>query len=489
MNPATSIRTKQIAHWLRRLLPAALAVAAVLGGALAGALATRLSVQFTALILGGLVVILLLFSRPEYAILLILVASSSIFDPRQVPSISVGFTFSAVEVLLILLLGLVVAQSLGDRGRPYVQTPLDLPIALFFLATFLSLENAVLNLGTNVDVLEYRWRIMFNYLLFFAVTNLVRTRRQLLRLVVGLLTLATIVAVMMLAQQAVGTSVVILPGRVETAGVFEDAFSGVTRILPPGQSLILVMLLPALVLLITRRPLDRTGWLLSLSVALLLTALAFTFNRNMWAGTAVALAGLFLVSTPAQRKRLVQFLVVLALLAAIAIPLANLYAPHVGQIFDALYIRAASLFSGERVAHSASWQWRLMENRHAWAQIQRHPWLGIGPGNHYRPRIRLGGDETTGYMHNTYLFVLMDFGLAGFVPLLWFSLLFLIRGYRRWALIRDPTWQAVALGLTLAYIPLLVAGIAAPVFMDWFWTPVVGVVLGVNEVIYRLEGV
>jgi len=471
--------------FLRRLLLASLGVAAVLGGAVAGALATLLPLQVAVLTLSGLVAFFILFSWPEYAILLVLVASSSVFDLKQVPNISIGFTFSAIEILLILLLGLVVAQSLGDRERRYVKTPLDLPLILFFLATFLSLENAVLNLGANIDALEYQWRTMFNYLVFFAVTNLIRTRRQLLRLVTGLFILATIVAVMMLAQQAVGTSVVILPGRVETAGVFEGEFVGVTRILPPGQSLILVMLMPALILLITRQRLGWIGWLLVFSVVLLLAALAFTFNRNMWVGTTVAMGALFLVSTQGQRKNLILFLGALALLVAIAVPITNLYIPHVGRLFEALYIRAASLFTGDRVQYSSSWQWRLMENQHAWQKIQQYPLLGIGPGNDYRPRVRLGGDETTGYMHNTYLFILMDFGLMGFVPFVWFSALFLLRGYRRWATVRDPTLRAIVLGFTLAYVPMLVAGIAAPVFMAWFWTPVVGVMLGINEVIYR----
>ena len=222
---------------VRPLALPALAVVAIALGAVSGLLATKLSLAVAMLALGGLAVILSTFSRPEFVILLMLVASSSIFAQNQIPTISVGFAFSAIELCLIFLLGLVVVQALGDKKNPFVKTPLNLPIALFFLASFVSLLNSVLNLGTDVDLLEYQWRILFNYLVFFAVTNLVRTRRQLMTLVVGMFVIATVVAVMMIVQQALGDSVVILPGKVGTAGVFESDFAGVTRVLPPGQSL------------------------------------------------------------------------------------------------------------------------------------------------------------------------------------------------------------------------------------------------------------
>ncbi|MCP4536929.1 MAG: O-antigen ligase family protein [Chloroflexi bacterium] len=465
-----------------------LAVVVVVLGISAGFLATKLSLSTMMLVLGGLAVLFFSFSRPEFVILLTLVASSSIFALNQIPTINVGFAFSSIELCLIFLLGLVVIQALGNKENPFVTTPLNLPIALFFGASFISLLNAVLSLGADIDQLEYQWRILFNYLAFFTVTNLIRTRDQLMTLVVGMFVIATVVGILMIAQQAVGTSVTILPGRVETAGVGDTDFSGVTRILPPGQSMIQVMFMPAFILFVFHNHLGRARGLVFGAVLALSAALAFTFNRSTWAGMAASIAVVFWFSNKNQRKNLFLFLCIIMVFGAIAIPLLGMYFPQLNDIFGALYIRAMSLFTGDEVKYSSSWQWRVMENEYALKVIKQHPLLGIGPGNNYRPRVRLGGDSNTGYMHNAYFFILMDLGLVGFIPFVWFSVLFMVRAYRLWSTIRDKTFMSVALGFCLSYITVLIASTASPMFMDWFWTPVLGVMLGVNEVIYRLNG-
>jgi len=471
---------------LQPLAVPALAGATLALGAAAAMLATKLPLEMTLLALAGLAVVLVAFSKPEFVVLSMLVASSSIFHVSDVPTIKVGFAFTVIELCLIFLLGLVVAQALAGREAGYVGTPLDLPIALFFLASFVSLINSVFILGTDVDLMEYRWRILFGYFAFFAVTNLVRTRQQLLLLVTGMFVIAAIVAILMIVQQAVGTSVVILPGRVETASVFEEDFASVTRILPPGESLILVMFMPAFILFITRERLGITEWLLLFTIFLLLIALAFTFNRNMWIGTTMSIGAVFFLSTRNQRKNLLLFLCVIMVFGAIVIPLLSMDFPKLGDVFNALYLRGASLFTGDRVKYSSSWQWRVRENEYAMIKIRQHPILGIGPGNHYRPRWS-DGDNNLGYMHNSYLYILMDFGIVGFVPFVWFSIMFLIRGYRLWLTIQDKVFMAVVLGFTLTYVTFLIAGIAAPAFMEWYCTPVLGVMFGVNEVIYQLN--
>ena len=484
------LRRRMETAWamVRPLLPPVLLLAAVLLGAVSGFLATKLPLEAVVLALAGLLVVIVALSRPELVILLMLITSSSIYDRRQIPTIHVGFGFTAIELTLIFLLGLVIAQSLERRRKPYIKTALDLPVALFFLSSFVSLLNAVLNLDTDIDLMEYQWRILFNYLSFFAVTNLVRDARQLRTLLVGMFIVAAVVAALMLVQQAVGTTVVILPGRVETAGVGESDFYGVTRILPPGQSLILVMLMPAIILLATHERLGRKRPLLLLVTVLLLIAQAFTFNRRMWVGTAIAIIVVFVLSTREQRKKLLTFFILFAIAGALVIPLVTMFVPLLGVIFNALYVRAASLFSGAEVEYSSSWQWRVMEIGYAKRVIRDHPLLGIGPGNDYRPRVRLN-DRLTGYIHNGYYFVLTDMGLVGLGVLAWLSALFLKRGFTLWRAIPDDTFRAVALGLALSYVTVLITCVAAPAFMEWYWTPVLGVMFGINEVIYRLNGV
>jgi len=42
------------------------------------------------------------------------------------------------------------------------------------------------------------------------------------------------------------------------------------------------------------------------------------------------------------------------------------------------------------------------------------------------------------------------------------------------------------LGLTLSFVTLAIASISGPEFMAWHTTPVVGIMLGINEVAIRL---
>ncbi len=471
---------------LRSYAAPALVAAVIVLGVISGLLATKLSLDVVLLVLGGIAVLLVAFSRPEYMILLMLIASSSIYTLRQIPTIKVGFGFSAIEFGLIFLLGLIIAQLLGDTTKTYIQTPLDWPVALFFLASFVSMINSVVNLGTDIDLLEFQWRILFNYLVFFAVTNLIRNRRQLLTLVLGMFVIATVTAFLMVAQQAAGSSATILPGYVHTAGVMGDDFSGVSRIRLPGESLVLVMFMPALILFISRERMGRVGWLLFAATIFLLLAVAFTFNRRMWIGIAISIMVVFLLSTRMQRKNLLIFLGVIIVLGLVFLPLLSAFFPRAGDIFNALYIRGASLFTGDQVKYSASWQWRMLEIGFAKIKIKQHPLLGIGPGNDYRPRIR-PTDTLTGHVHNNYYFLMLDLGLAGFIPFVWFSAMFLFRWYRLWHTIKDKVFMAVVLGFGLSYITVLITCIAAPAFMTWSWAPVLGVMLGINEVIYRLN--
>jgi hypothetical protein len=47
--------------------------------------------------------------------------------------------------------------------------------------------------------------------------------------------------------------------------------------------------------------------------------------------------------------------------------------------------------------------------------------------------------------------------------------------------------QSIVLGTTLAYLGLQFTALVDPIFMQWFWVPVLGIMLSVNEVILRID--
>jgi hypothetical protein len=475
-----------VAQNLRPLMGPALALAAVVLGAGAGLLATKLPLIAVLIMLGGAAIALIALSRPEFVILLMLVISSSVISPKSIPSINVGFNFTAVEMCLMLLLGLVVVRSLADRTEPgFVRTPLDLPILLFFVVSIISFFNALYNLGEPRGWLVPQWRVLFDYLVFFAVTNLIRTRRQLMTLAGGMLVMATVIAALMAAQAAVGTSVRLIPyATIGTSTAFGQEFAGVNRVLPPGKSLVFIMLFPVLILYTTSERLQTRRWLLSIPLLLFLVAIAVTFTRALWIGTTFSLIMLPFISPVSQRQKLLTLICGLVVVFSLSALFLNAYFPQrMGNFVDALSLRAGTLFAGgDRLKQDQ--ERRLCEIESAKIKILEHPLLGVGPGGELHTKMCT--ERLPRFVHNSYAFILADLGLLGFLPFLWFSAAYLFRGFLSGRTLKDPVLKGWVLGLTLAYVVLLIASVAEPEFMYAHTVPVIGVMLGVNEVALRL---
>jgi len=58
-----------------------------------------------------------------------------------------------------------------------------------------------------------------------------------------------------------------------------------------------------------------------------------------------------------------------------------------------------------------------------------------------------------------------------------------VRGFKLWRRIPNPKLQAILLGFTLAYLGMLIGSIVNPIIMKGNWTPVIGFIIGINEVI------
>ena len=119
-----------------------------------------------------------------------------------------------------------------------------------------------------------------------------------------------------------------------------------------------------------------------------------------------------------------------------------------------------------------------------------HPLTGLGLGAKYRPfdsRIDYREEEwdARGFIHNGHLAVLLSTGLPGYLCLMWLSLAFLVRGFRYWQRIPSSETRGAVLGFTLAYVGVLIGAIVNSMFTYWTWTPVIGIMMGINEVALR----
>lgn len=463
-------------------------------GLLLGVASLRFSPLWRLVALAGGGLIFATLKRPEIGLLGILIATSSIIFEDRLPLIPIGIVGSLhiPDAVLLLLFGLIILRWLAEPDFKIIRTPLDWPLLAFYGVALLATFIAVFQSSVEFHVARRAIRVVTYYLTFFIVTNLLREDRQLRLLLRGLFLLATVVAVAMIAQFLLGESVPILPGRVETLSTLGTSYRGITRILPPGQSLILVAFITSTAMLILDK-FKPINILRFLQWGLLGLAVVVSFNRSFWVGVSLALFLLAYLVRGQDRQRLVGWsLVVLVLATIILLPAFGEPDSRTARLVGASLERLSTLV-GAKMLRQGSMQGRYLEFRYALPQIMSHPLIGLGLGARYRPwdpRIDWKHPNDSGfdgrdYIHNGHLWILLKSGLLGYLCLVWLSLAFLIRGFKYWRCIPNSQMRGIVLGFTLTYLGVLIGAVVSPMFMQWFWTPVIGLMMGVNEVVLR----
>lgn len=447
------------------------------------------------LVLGALAAALFMLAtikRPEIALLGILIATSSIVFEEQLPLLSMGsISLHIPDILLLGSLGLIAVRCLVVPQFRIVRTPLDRPLLIFYGVTLLSTFISILQSSVEVKEALRATRVLSYYLTFFIVTNLVRERRQLRFLLNSIFFLSTIVAAAMVGQFLLGDSVPLLPGRVETLMTQDSVYEGITRILPPGWSIVMVSFVTIVCILVLEefKPL---GWLKFFQCGLLGMALLVTFLRSYWAVLILVFFLLVVLFRGVDRQRLIGW--GLAVFFSTTIILLVVFSDpdsRAARLVGASMDRLATLgMSGTFQGQDNSLNWRMIENGYAFSTIASNPLIGLGMGARYRPWDSRLDSKTDTYdfrrhIHNGHLWILLQSGLLGYLSLMWLSLAFLIRGFRYWRSIANERMRGVVLGFTLVYLAVLIAAWVNSTFMQWRWTPVIGIIMGINEVILR----
>lgn len=469
-------------------------------GLLLGIASLRFSPLLALGMLLGAVFVYAILKRPEVGLLCILVMTSSIVFENDLPLIPIGGgSLNIPDVFLLALLGLIFLRWLLEPSFKIVRTPLDWPLLVFYgvmlLSTFIAIGQS------SLGVVEARRgiRVMSYYLTFFVVTNLVRERRQLNFLLNGLFLLATIVAAAMVMQFLLGNSLTLLPGRVEVLKTQRSVFEDVTRILPPGLSILLVSFVATFCILVLQK-FKPPVWLQFLQWALLGVAIVVTFLRSYWAALAMVFVLLVYLVRGYDRQRLMVWgLVVMSSAAVVLLLVFSDPNSKAAKLVGASTDRGNTLLSsGTFQGQDSSLNWRIIEDGYALSAIMSHPLIGLGMGAKYRPwdnrldysRADGSAMDFTGFIHNGHLWILLDTGLFGYVAFMGLSLAFLVRGFKYWRSVADSRMRGVVLGFALVYLAVLIAAIVNSTFVQWYWTPVFGIVMGINEVIlirYRQE--
>lgn len=198
-------------------------------------------------------------------------------------------------------------------------------------------------------------------------------------------------------------------GRVESLRTLTSTYSDVTRTVTDNihSIVLLFLLIPAFVMRF------RPPTVVVLFVATFcIGAIYFQYGRALWITVFIAIVLFSAVSLNGRQLKLAVFFFFVSVASAAAL----------FSFVDSPVLKAGAdrLFSvGAEVSSGSSFDWRRWENETAIKRIAANPLFGIGPGVHYRRVVDPGTFAAqTRYMHNSYLYVAMKYGLIGLISLL-----------------------------------------------------------------------
>jgi hypothetical protein len=487
--PETFMAAIGLSDWLTQRHDQLWRALTIIGaGLVLGAAAAVLAPVYALALVPAIIAAYLIARRPEWGILLLVAITGGLVNYDELPYFSLGpISFHITDVLLIYLLMLAAARILLWRNYPYVSTRLDVPLVLFYSMVVISLITAIaqFHLPPNTAIREFR--IVTYWLGFFAVTQLIRSQQQLNTLFKGLVVLAVIMTVMVTLQMIV-PSLPLVRVSSETLVTAGREFSGVSRVWISGERLIYAILIVAVCLALLA-PTSRQRRLYGIVAAILFVWLFFSYQRNYWFTTALALLALGFVVKWQERWRALRW----ALVAAIGVVLIlsipnNPLIPWGEAALDRVFSVQASTLE-----HDTSAILRETEIAYASQKVAEYPLFGVGIGNDYRPWIRRfdffpGAVTDRGlvwYCHNAYMWIWVKMGTPALLFFLWLCLRFVYRGLRLWRRIPDAKWRAVALGFTLAFIGQMISNLVAPNFIQSWVLIVFPIMMGMNELLYQ----
>lgn len=464
-------------------------IGAIAVGLLLGLLTAWITPAWTFGILIGITFLAIGLKRPEIFILAYLVLTASIIQQTRAQSVSLSFgTVYFTDMLIFLLFGTILMRSLAESRFRLVSTPLDIPLLMFLVTSLVSTILAVTN--GSVPFLQSlgEVRVVGSYLLFFAVTNLVRDKRQVMLLIEGLLGLAVLVAVTTIIQYVLGKTSVVLAGRIETFPAQDQVF----RVIPLGQSVLVVAFLALVTLLLLDKP-GLFNVARYIETGIIGLAILITFYRASWVSLAVCLIILaFIVGTRERQRFILWFVVALIAVGMVLVVLAGQPQSRGSSFVATVADRFNSIADPASYTDpTSSLRWRDFEYTYAMPRVLANfsdPFLGIGYGAYYRPLHPpqdWSGFDGRGYIHNGFLWIMMKSGILGFIGLIWFLVAIFVRGLKHWREILEPRWKAAVLAFSLVALVVLIVSNVAPYIMEAGWPPVIAVIAGISEVIIR----
>jgi O-Antigen ligase len=390
-----------------------------IAGTLAAAVAAGLAVghdQTKIAVLPVAAAIAVIIARvPAAGYIAILWSVGTAVDMLALPEVGVSsLKFEPAEVLLWISLGCLLLLP-GDVRRAVAGMLLrreSVLVAAFLAAVIGGVAVGVEN-GSSVHTAALDMRLMLFYAAFWpALAALARGRRTAFRLVsAGVV----VVVALQIAQVVVGPSTrfFLIASADVTSSLTSDG-TGFLRVRPPGLTTVYIVAGFALARVIWGPARGRrAGWAM---VAVTLTGVILSLNRNMLLGLAVGLCAAALIAP--QRHRFV----VLAATFGMVLTGFVLLAQGSAVESNAIVSRVASITNYSQL-QTQTLDDRYYENDIALQRIRAHPLGGLGWGPDYGAMLLSSDDgflvsQPRPFMHEQYLWIWMRAGLIGLLALI-----------------------------------------------------------------------
>jgi hypothetical protein len=474
-----------------RQLRLGLAVLASLGIGLAVIVSTYYvdNVKLLIGVIGGLAFVLLTMRWAEFGILCYVALLSGLVRLNWLPRLDPGpISIHISDAMLLLLLGLVFLRATTQRGFARFGSPLVLPLFLFIGAFLLSAVNAILIFGVNANAVLRTVRVLVIWTAFIPTLHLVRDEQALRRLLIGLSVLTCILLIGVLFPNRFAPLLSIEEAELSTGA---QTYSGFTRIYYSGD-MILYSMIPVTVASLAMIKKGNQLWRIGLLGLLLFWAFRTGFRQYWLTIPSICVLLLGFLSSRERMRLLKRVAPAIAAGLLLLVILTVAQPVRVERIVYVVTDRLGSLLR-DPLRTEASLQWRVVETRYALLQISRHPILGLGLANSYRPPMVSESDETSygdwtsKYVENGYLWIAVMMGLVGLLPFLWLCAAYLLRVLRHRHEIRDDGLRAIYLGFGAAFLGMVACNVATPTFVVGHRLVFFPLAMAISEVILRLE--
>jgi O-antigen ligase len=438
-------------------------------GLIIGLVLCGLPLKVSLAALGGIAIFCVSFFYPLVVVVFLLC-----IIPFNILWMGVGITpLELVYVLTFVILaaswvlkritwGIFYPDDPGAKAKS-LKTPVSLPLMVFFCVAILACVIGVLrghifaHWGSDLNIIMY-------YGLCFMIPDMVKDKKRAYRIF-----LLIVVSMVMGLLKGIYE---IITNPHPSRGVLGTQHITLSYINVTG--LIVFIISVAIAAALGKGRKKAAFLFLSLFFGIMLLV---SFARSLWVAAIFGLAFLFFVSLDKQRfgflKLVLGAIVVFALYIEIALAM-----PSNNPLFESIHNiqkRYESIFTAKEEPTIMT---RQMEKEAAMQKALRHPFLGNGLGTqitYFRYDRWFGGQTwlTTRYIHNSYLYLFLNMGLLGLVSFLWFCAYLISYGMRLYKILKDEMDKALTLGITCAFMSLMVASLAAPILTSptvtmWF---------------------